>query len=98
MQSWVSVYDSRQYDILLTSYSEIVRGEIEYVHKILDFYCIPRARFVRPTVEKTIPESHFRVGWENEWMTSFSDDQISRATAMIGDDLLSRFYWPLAKT
>ena len=87
---------SRQYDILLTTYSELAHDELGYIHKILDFYDIPRTLFCCPKIEKTISGSHFRVGLEDEWMTELTSDQVLRATAMIGDDLLTRFAWPLA--
>jgi len=97
-RSWLAVYDSRQYDILLTTYSELCRDECAYIQKITDFYGIPRERFNRPKIEKTIPGSHFRAGLEDEWITEFTSDQILRSTATIGQDLLTRFAWRLACT
>jgi hypothetical protein len=93
-RSWLAVHDARRYDILLTTYSELARDEPGYIHKILDFYGIPRGLFHCPKIEKTISSSHFRAGLEDEWMTEFTSDQILRATAMIGQDLLMRFKWP----
>lgn len=93
-RSWLAIYDLHRYDILLTDYSELVRDEAGYIYKILDFYGIPCQRFRRPTIEKTISGSHFRAGLEDEWMSEFTTDQVSRATAMIGEDLLDRFGWP----
>jgi hypothetical protein len=93
-RSWLAVYDSRRYDILLTSFSELARDEPGYIHKILDFYAIPRELFRRPHVERTLHHSHFRAGLEDEWLTAFSPDQVARATSMIGDDLIERFGWP----
>jgi hypothetical protein len=95
-RSWLEIYDSRRYDILLTSFSELARDELGYIHKILEFYAIPHDLFCRPHVEKTLIHSHFRAGLEDEWRAAFSPDQIARATSMIGDDLIERFGWPAA--
>lgn len=94
-RSWLATYDSRRYDILLTSFSELARDELGYIHKILDFYAIPRGSFRRPHVEKTIQGSHFRAGLEDEWLIAFNADQAAKATAAIGQDLIERFSWPL---
>lgn len=93
-RSWLAIYDSRRYDILLTSFSELARDELSYIRKILDFYAIPREVFHRPHVERTLLHSHFRAGLEDEWLTAFSPDQVARATSLIGDDLIERFGWP----
>lgn len=95
MRSWLATCDSRRYDILLTSFSELARDELSYIHKILEFYAIPQALFRRPHIEKTVQGSHFRAGLEDEWMMAFSPEQIAKATAMIGRDLIERFGWPV---
>jgi hypothetical protein len=92
-RSWLAVHDSRRYDILLTNYSELARDELGHVHKILDFYGVPRELFRRPQVEKTLSGSHFRPGSEVEWASVFTRDQIFRATQLVGEDLLERFGW-----
>ena len=93
-RSWLEIHDARRYDILLTSFSELARDELGYIHKILDFYAIPHELFRRPHVEKTLLHSHFRAGLEDEWRTAFNPDQIAKATAMVGHDLIERFGWP----
>jgi hypothetical protein len=93
-RSWLAVCDTRRYDILLTSFSELARDELSYIHKILDFYAIPRGLFRRPHIEKSLHGSHFRAGLEDEWLTAFSRDQTAKATAMTGEDLIERFGWP----
>jgi Sulfotransferase domain len=93
-RSWLAIYDSRRYDILLTSFSELARDELGYIHKILDFYAIPPDLFRRPHVERTLLHSHFRAGLEDEWLSAFSPDQVAKATSIIGDDLIERFGWP----
>lgn len=92
-RSWLALYDSRQYDLLLTTYSELARDELGYINKILDFYAIPRERFRRPKIKRTLIDTHFRAGREDEWLSAFTSDQILRATAIIGQDLLERFGW-----
>jgi len=90
---WLTVYHSRQYEILLTSFSELARDELGFIHKILDFYEIPRSLFCRPVIEKTVLGSHFRAGLEDEWMTAFTTGQIAKANSHIGRDLIERFGW-----
>lgn len=90
---WLAVYDSHQYDILLTSYSGLARDELGFINKILDFYEIPRSLFRKPQLEKTVLTTHYRVGSENEWLTAFTAEQIAKATSMIGQDLIERFGW-----
>jgi hypothetical protein len=93
-RAWLAVHDSRRYDILLTSFSELARDELSYIHKILDFYAIPRGLFRRPQIAKTLQDSHFRAGLEDEWLYAFGSDQTAKATSMIGHDLIERFGWP----
>jgi hypothetical protein len=92
-RSWLAVCDTCQYNILLTSYSDLARDETAYINQILDFYGIPRSLFRRPQIEKTVLSCHYRVGSQNEWLTAFNAGQIARTTAMIGDDLIERFGW-----
>jgi hypothetical protein len=92
-RSWLAVYDSRRYNILLTNYSALARDELAYIYQILDFYEIPRSAFHRPKIEKTVLGSHFRTGTEDEWLRAFTGDQVMRTTAMVGEDLIARFGW-----
>jgi len=94
---WLTVYDSRQYELLLTSFSELARDELAFIHKILDFYEIPHSLFRQPVIEKTVLGSHFRAGLEDEWTTAFTADQIAKANAQIGRDLIERFGWRLGQ-
>jgi Sulfotransferase domain len=93
-RSWLAAYDSRRYDMLLTTFSELARDELGYIHRILDFYAISRGLFRRPHIAKTLQGSHFRAGLQDEWLTAFSADQAAKATAAIGQDLIERFGWP----
>ena len=97
-RSWLATCDARRSDILLTSFSELAHDELGYIHKILDFYAIPRDLFRRPHIEKTLQGSHFRAGLEDEWLTAFSPQQIAKATSMIGRDLIERLGWPAGPT
>lgn len=94
IRTWVETHDSGRYNILLTTYSDILASEDDFLARILDFYGIPHDLLRRPRLEKTIHGSHFRVGRADEWRDAFSADQIARTTRMIGDDLLERFGWP----
>jgi len=95
-RTWVETHDSGRHKILMTTFSDILAGEEDFIFKILDFYDIPRALFRRPDTEQTIHGSHFRAGRADEWRDSFTPDQIAQTTRMVGDDLLRRFGWPLA--
>lgn len=97
-RSWLATCDARRSDVLLTSFSELARDELGYIHKILDFYAIPRNLFRPPHIEKTVKGSHFRAGLEDEWLTAFSPEQTAKATAMIGRDLIERLGWPAGPT
>lgn len=92
-REWLQVVDSGKHNILLTNYSELVRDEGKYLARILDFYGIPRGRWSRPVIAKTLQESHFRTGTEDEWMATFAPDQIARANAAIGEGLFARLGW-----
>ncbi len=94
--AWLGIVDSTRYRILLTTFSDIVADERRYIGKILEFYGIPHERFRPPDIARTVAGSHFRVGREDEWLEVFSPAQIERTTAMIGDELLTRFGWPEA--
>jgi predicted nuclease with TOPRIM domain len=93
---WLAMYDSRVNNVLLTSYSDLVKGEEEFLLKILEFYGVSRGLFKKIPLERTIDASHFRTGRTDEWRDSLTSSQISRATEIIGDDLLARFEWPSA--
>lgn len=93
---WLAAYDSSANNILLTSYADLLRGEEEFLFKILDFYGVSRGLFEKIPLERTIEASHFRTGRPDEWRDALTSSQILRATKMIGDDLLARFEWPSA--
>lgn len=97
-REWLQVVDSGKHNILLTNYSELVRDDSRYLARILDFYGIPRGRWSKPVIAKTLQESHFRTGTEDEWMTTFTLGQVARANAAIGEGLLRRFEWSKGPT
>jgi hypothetical protein len=94
IRTWLEVHDSGRHKILLTTFSDIIASENDYLLKILDFYGIPRDRFRRPVIDKTVAASHFRVGREDEWRDCFTPDQLARCKALIGRELMERFGWP----
>ncbi len=93
---WLAAYDSSANNILLTSYSDLVKSEEEFLFKILDFYGVSRSLFKKIPLERTIDASHFRTGHPDEWRDSLTSSQVLRATEIIGGDLLARFEWPSA--
>ena len=93
-RAWIEAHDSGRYNMLLTTFSDVLAGEDAFIAKILAFYGIPPALFHKPYLEKSIRASHFRVGRADEWRECFTASQLARTTRMIGDDLLLRFGWP----
>jgi hypothetical protein len=94
-RDWLAVCDSGEHNILLTTYSELVLSERAFIDRILAFYGIERSRLSWPEIPRTMSDSHFRTGTEDEWLSVLSQDQLARSTAAIGKDLLERFNWPV---
>src|SRR5262249_1734013 len=63
-KTWVEIHDAGHHNILLTTFSDIVSSEDEFLFRILDFYEISRDRFSRPVIESN-DDLHFRVGRED---------------------------------
>jgi hypothetical protein len=93
IRTWVETYDSGRYTILLTTYSDIVASEDDFLFKVLDFCGIPRDRFCRPAMKKDMG-LHFRIGREDEWLECLTPEQLARTRNMIGSELVERFRWP----
>jgi hypothetical protein len=94
-KTWVETHDAGHHNILLTTFSDILSSEDEFLFRILDFYEISRDRFSRPVVESN-DDLHFRVGREDEWRDWFTPMQLAQIRVMIDGPLTERFGWPLA--
>jgi hypothetical protein len=93
-KTWIETHDAGHHKILLTTFSDIVSGEDEFLFRILDFYEISRERFSRPAIESN-DDLHFRVGREDEWRDWFTPMQLAQIRVMIDGPLTERFGWPL---
>jgi hypothetical protein len=63
--------ESKDLNILITSFEEFKQDEIAYFDKILKFYEIPKDRWVyKPAVKESFEETKFRKGLVDEWKTS----------------------------
>ena len=93
-KTWVEIHDAGHHNILLTTFSDIVSSEDEFLFRILDFYEISRDRFSRPVIESN-DDLHFRVGREDEWRDWFTPMQLAQIRVMIDGPLTERFGWPL---
>ena len=92
MRSWLRIVDSGKYDILLTTYDDLIRDERALVSRLLVFYGIPESAFLQPDIEKSM-QVHYRSGRIDEWRESLSSPQITIANRIVGKDLLERFNW-----
>lgn len=89
---WLKVYDRGRFNILLTSYDELITDERRLFDRILDFHGIPRQRFQFTPLPKD-RDVHFRKGDPEEWRSVFSGPQIDACNAHLPDGLLDRFGW-----
>lgn len=92
INGWLSVYDSGKYNILLTTYDEIIDNDDNFVHKIISFFNNEIMNLDIAHIEKNL-SVHFRSGDPDEWRTSFSVEQCKRSTQLIPDALMRRFSW-----
>jgi Sulfotransferase domain len=94
IDNWARVADTRDgLNLLLTDYEELVRDEERQLRRILSFVGVPQARFVMPTLERSMETTTFRRGDPTEWLSVFSAAQRQRAAAMIPAALRARFGW-----
>lgn len=93
LKNWLLVIDSNKYQILLTTYDQLVASEEDFVKSILKFHGIPSAEFVMPIIGKNMGESHFRSGRSDEWREVMSPLQLVKANEFIGTQILDRFGW-----
>lgn len=93
MSDWMETVESGKYDILVTSYDDMVADTPAFMQRILDFYEIGEDRWDARRSEQA-NNGHFREGKTDEWRTAFTPEQVERASAMIPDALYERFGWP----
>jgi len=92
IKKWLEVYDSGRYDILLTTYDQLIADETILFKNIFDFMEIPTSTINHVELDKTM-DVHFRSGDPNEWREVFTEDQIKRATKLIPKEWKERFGW-----
>ena len=92
LRGWLKVYDRGRFNILLTTYDELIADERRLFDRILDFHGIPRQRFQFMPLPKD-RDVHFRKGDPDEWRSVYSPSQIEACNAHLPDHLLERFGW-----
>jgi hypothetical protein len=95
IEAWVQVVETtRELDILMIDYGELVDDEERQLRRILRFMGIPQGRFVMPALERSMAGTTFRRGEPGEWLQVYSEAQRTRAAAKMPAALISRFGWP----
>lgn len=103
VEGWVDAADDPSFrtQVLIVQYEEFVADEPAYYEKILDFYGIDRSLwtftpFTPTKAEDPLHEGqwHFRNKRTDEWRDAFTPEQLVKASAMIPEELLTRFGWP----
>lgn len=92
-EDWVAVADGDgPVKVKMTHYEEMIRDEKAFITDVLDFFSVPRERFI-PTKIELGEDVHFRKGDADEWKTVFTSAQRTKATALIPNDLMVRMGW-----
>ena len=78
--------------VKITHYEEMIRDEKAFIADVLDFFSVPRERFI-PTKIELGEEVHFRKGDADEWKTVFTAAQKTKATAIIPNALAVKMGW-----
>lgn len=92
LRGWLKVYDRGRFNILLTTYDELITDEHRLFGRILDFHGIARQRFQFTPLPKD-RGVHFRKGDPDEWRSVYTPPQIEACNALLPDQLLERFGW-----
>lgn len=90
MQQWVTVLDSKRFDILVTRFEDLQANPMDFFVKIFNFYELD----VMPVLlgfQKG--RYHHRLGLVDEWKTVLSASQIQRMQELIPSSLLEKFGW-----
>ena len=91
--AWLdAILKSDDLQVMVTTYEDFIRDGEGFICRMLDLYGIPRERFRKPTVEKTLA-TNYRKGETQEWRDVFSDRQKQRALESIPEPLLDQFNW-----
>lgn len=83
----------RNVEFLITQHQELKDDEKAFFNKILDFYEIPRERFVHPHLTKAMDTVNYRKGSNVEWVEVFSAQQRKRVTEMLPAEWMRQFGW-----
>jgi len=98
IQGWLEADENPGFrpEILFTTYEEFVQDKTAFIRKILDFYGIAHDRFDYPVEQEPDPDEFLYEPSETaaEWMSVFTEEQKSRANALVPNDLCDRFHWP----
>lgn len=93
IEDWTAVIDSGKFQILVTTFEEMIEEQSAFMQKILCFfgYEIDKPEFAPFEPGKL----HHRKGRKDEWKEVFSPAQKQRISQLIPPELLARFEWDL---
>ena len=92
IEDWLDAEPAHAETLLFTQYEDFVRDGAGFVNKILDFYGIPRSRFLDPALPLA-REFNFRKGQVEEWRDVFDEQQRRKASSAVPAGLYERFGW-----
>lgn len=78
--------------VLVTDHGELALQPDRLIHRVTDFFEIPRARLQRIDVPKTM-QANFRAGDPQEWQAVFTPEQRARAARLVPAEMKRRFGW-----
>jgi hypothetical protein len=93
-RGWVDAEAQGPLKVKITRFEDMIRDESAFFDELLDFFAVPRGRFMRPAIARD-RSTHFRKGETDEWRSVFTPAQIEAARRCIPADLAARFGWPL---
>lgn len=80
-------------EIFFTTFERFKLSNQDYVNELLSFYGIDRSCFTWPPLQPKSGALNFRKGSVDEWRTTFSASQMTKATQLIDDSWFERFGW-----
>lgn len=91
---WIDVIEKKKIKtrILVTTFEQMKSDEQRFFENILEFYDIPRERFIERPLELTRAFG-YRKGTVDEWRQVFSSDQKEKINTMLPEDVMRYFGW-----
>lgn len=97
IKQWLEVKNNNYFngEILYLNYEMLVDNMELYFKKILDFYKIPKSKFIFPRSPKFQNKSHMRKGDKNEWKNILSSEQIIKINNKIPEEWFKNYNWDI---